>query len=515
MNPLSNFLPGPTATASINPDFQSDEATAVGQRAGARHNALRRAHGTRQRADLPGKSAQATTERANSGRWYGVCLAAALGLGLGLAPTGRAQGVPEYEKPPVNYSATPPADAIAALQRRLAAGEFAFRGDAGEKEVLAALLAELRVPVSSQVIVFSKTSLQRGRIRPQQPRVIYFSDTAYVGWVPGGLIELTTVDPRLGPVFYGFDLPALRQGPPKIVRDAECLSCHGGTFVRDVPGVFVRSVFPSHTGEPLLRYGTLVVDDQTPFTDRWGGWYVTGYRGATPHRGNAFATEEHDQLVFAPEPARPDELSAFFDTGTYLAPTSDVVALLVFEHQTAMQNALTRAAFATRKMITYQRGLQKHFKEPETDEPVYDSVKSVFNGSVQDVLDRLLFRKEAALPEGVVGSEAFRREFAAGARRTTGGRSLKDLRLQDRIFEHRCSYLIYSEMVGALPEPLRARLFARLREVLENRDPQDRYAYLPAAEKERILAILLETHPEAKRRWSPAGGVKGENSRVE
>jgi hypothetical protein len=417
------------------------------------------------------------------------------------ADSGRAQGVPEYEKPPVNYSAAVPADGIAALQRRLAAGEFSFPAGASETEVLAALLAELRVPVASQVVVFSKTSLQRGRIRPQHPRVIYFSDTAYVGWVPGGLIELTTVDPQLGPVFYAFDLPALRQGPPRIVRDSECLSCHGGTFVRDVPGVFVRSVFAAQTGEPLLRYGTLVVDEQTPFQDRWGGWYVTGYRGRAPHRGNAFAAESADQLVFTPTADRPEELSAYFDTRTYLAPTSDVVALLVFEHQTAMQNTLTRAAFAARKMIAYQRGLQQHFKETPTDEPVYDSVKSVFHGSVQDVLDRLLFRKEAALPEGVVGSAAFRTAFAAGARRTSDGRSLRDFDLQGRMFAYRCSYLIYSDMVTALPEALKSRLFDRLKAVLEGRELQERYAYLPEAERQGILAILRETHPEARQRW--------------
>ncbi len=415
-------------------------------------------------------------------------------------PVGRAQGVPDFEKPPIRYSETRPVDAIAALQRRMEAGEFAFAGD--EKQVLAALLRELRVPVASQIVVFSKTSLQRGRIRPQRPRVLYFSDTAYVGWVPGGLIELATVDPQLGPIFYALDVPALqRGGAAKIARDSECLSCHGGTFVRDVPGVFIRSVFPSASGEPLLRFGTTVVDDQTPFSDRWGGWYVTGYHGTAPHRGNAFASEAADQLVFAPAAERPDELSAFFDPGAYLAPTSDVVALLVIEHQTAMQNVLTRAAFATRRMIDYQRSLQRHFKEPESDEPVYDSVKSVFNGAVQDVVDRLLFRHEAVLPEGVAGHAAFRAAFGAGAPRTADGKSLRDFELRGRIFTHRCSYLIYSEMFALLPEPLKVRIFARLQSALASRDPQDRYAYLPAEEKERIRAILLETHPEAKTRW--------------
>lgn len=420
---------------------------------------------------------------------------------LGAAAAGlRAQGVPDYEKPPISYSETAPADAVAALQRRIAAGEFALAGD--DRAMLRQVLAALRVPEASQVVVFSKTSLQRSRIRPDHPRVIYFSDTAYVGWVPGGLVELTVVDPRLGPIFYALDLREARRGAPKFTRDSDCLSCHGGAFVRDVPGVFVRSVFPNEGGEPLLRHGTAVVDDQTPFGERWGGWYVTGYRGAAPHRGNALAREQGDRLVFEPESRRPDELSAFFDTSAYLAPTSDVVALLVLEHQTAMQNTLTRAAFAARRMIDYQRGLQRHFKETETDEPVYDSVKSVLASAAQDVVDRLLFREEAKLPEGVAGSAAFRAAFAEGAVRAADGSALRDFSLDERIFALRCSYLIYSETFAALPAALKAKIFARLKLALDAAEPKGRYAYLPAGERARIRGILLETLPEARAQWA-------------
>ena len=428
-------------------------------------------------------------------RW--CALAALLTLG---AAGAAAQGLPDYEKPPVSYSATAPADAIAAIQRRLDAGELKWSGD--DRSVLAALLDELRIPVSSQVVVFSKTSLQRGRIQPGHPRVIYFSDDAYVGWVPGGLMEVTTIDPTLGPVFYSIDPRGFSRGAPKFVRDGECLSCHGGSFVRDVPGVLVRTVFPARNGEPLLRFGSAVVDDQTPFGDRWGGWYVTGYHGTAPHRGNAFAAEKGDQLDFTPAAERPDELSAFFDTSAYLAPTSDVVALLVLEHQTSMHNTVTRAAFSARRMIAYQRGLQRTFKEQETDEPAYDSVRSVFNGAAQDIVDRLLFRGAAELPAGVDGSAEFPRAYAAGAKRNRTGLSLRDLELKGRLFAHRCSPLIYTESFAALPETLKVLVFARLRTALESDDPKGRYAYLPAAERRRILDILLETHPEAARRWS-------------
>src|SRR5688500_13017475 len=304
------------------------------------------------------------------------------GLSVLAVASARAQGQPDYEQPPVSYSASTPTDAIARVQKRIASGELAFAGS--DKQILEALLKELGVPVESQLLVFSKTSLQRGRIRPERPRALYFSESAYVGWVPGGLIEVVAIDQKLGPVFYSFEISPAGGAAHKIERDTDCLRCHGGTFVREIPGVFARSVFPDANGEPLLRHGTLIVDDETPFGQRWGGWYVTGYHGAGHHRGNVRASGLGEQLVFAPAKERPDELSGFFDTSDYLRPRSDVVALLVFEHQLTMQNSLTRGGMACRKMMAYQHGLQKAFKEPITDEPAYDSVKSVLASSARD-----------------------------------------------------------------------------------------------------------------------------------
>jgi hypothetical protein len=411
-----------------------------------------------------------------------------------------AQTGPDYEQPPISYSTATPRDAVAALQREIDAGRVSLAG--GGRQALATLLEALRVPIPSQLLVFSKTSLQRGLIRPERPRAIYFSDHVSVGWVPGGMIEVAAIDPVLGPVFYAIDVRGRRSGAPTIVREADCLRCHGGTFVREIPGVFARSVFADTDGEPLLRHGTKIVEDETPFAERWGGWYVTGYHGGEPHRGNAFASERENELAFTPSAERPDELGKFFDTSEYLAPTSDVVALLVFEHQTTMQNSLTRAGNSARKMIAYQHSLQKAFKEPVTDEPAYDSVKSVFASAAQDVVDKLLFRQAAPLPEGLVGSETFRRAFAAAARRTSTGDSLRDFHLHGRLFAQRCSHLIYSESFSALPEPLKARIFDRLLTTLLSNDPKDRYAYLDMDEKRRIFQILSETHPEARAHWN-------------
>ena len=170
-------------------------------------------------------------------RWKALAAAA-----LATAVTAlRGQNVPDYELPPVSYSASTPHDAFAVVQAKIASGELRFAGD--EKQVVHTLLAALGVPVATQTVVFSRTSFQRDRIRPDHPRALYFSDSVYVGWLPGGLIEIAAVDPMLGPVFYSLDLREAPAGPSKISRDEDCMRCHGGTFVRDIPGLFVRSVF--------------------------------------------------------------------------------------------------------------------------------------------------------------------------------------------------------------------------------------------------------------------------------
>lgn len=404
-----------------------------------------------------------------------------------------------YELPPIRYSATPPQDAIAALQSRHADGRWRPAGS--DRQLLEALLAELHIPKESQVLVFSKTSLQRQRIRPDHPRAIYFSDTAYVGWVPGGLMEVATIDPVLGPVFYALDPAALRTDAAQaFVRESDCLRCHAAGFTRGVPGVFVRSVFPDATGEPLFKHGSEVVDFRTPFANRWGGWYVTGQHGSALHRGNLVAHETDGRLeADLHRGANLTNLAPFFDVTLYLTDSSDIVALLVLEHQTAMQNTLTRASLNSRRMLAYQQNLQRDLGEPVTEELVYDSVKRVFDNATQEIVDDLLFRGEAPLPPGVAGAPAFQQAFVRHARRTADGHSLKDFSLRGRLFQNRCSYLIYSDAFLQLPAQLKQRVYARLARALDDKDPDPRFAYLEAAECRRIKAILRQTHPEAAR----------------
>jgi hypothetical protein len=309
-------------------------------------------------------------------------------------------------------------------------------------------------------------------------------------------MEITTIDPQLGPVFYSFDpSAAATKNSKRFVRDADCLTCHAGSGMNNTPGVFARSVFPDENGEPLLRQGSEMVDYRTPFDHRWGGWYVTGLHGTATHRGNVLAHELNDELVVDfKRGANITNLSSFFDTDEYLRNSSDIVALMVFEHQIAMHDAIIQANFRCRRMMDYQHSLQKDLKEPITDEPTYDSVKTVFASCTQDVVDCLLFKDEAVLPDGIKGSPDFQHAFQANAKVAPGFGSLKDFSLEGHLFKNRCSYLIYSDAFLALPKLLKQRIYDELAKTLKN--PESRYDYLPADERTRIVSILAATHPE-------------------
>jgi len=414
-----------------------------------------------------------------------------------------AQSSDEFEQAPIRYSATTPDDAVQKLEQQLLDNELTLEGNDGT--ILRKLLATLDVPVESQLLVFSKTSLQRTRISPTTPRALFFSDDVYVGWVPGGLIEVTTIDPSLGPVFYSFD-PRSTPDPakPRFFRDEDCLRCHGGQFVRGIPSVFARSLYTDDTGEPMLRFGSEVIDDRTPFEQRWGGWYVTGTHGTTTHRGNVFSREEKERLVVDFNTgANITNLGGFFNTARYPAASSDIVALLVFEHQLAMHNAITRAGFQCRRMLHYQTNVQHDLGETVTTDPTYDSVRRVFDNAAQDVVDHLLFFEEAPLPEGGVwGDGRFQSAFHQRARRSKAGDSLRDLDLNTRVFRNRCSFLIDSDSFAALPSPLLKRIYARLERALRATNADPRYSHLGPAEKLRILTILRETHKGLPAAWA-------------
>ncbi len=401
----------------------------------------------------------------------------------------------EYENAPIHYASTQSRDAVQQLMAKLSDGSARLdRTD--DWTVLRDLRRYFDIPESSQVLVFSKTSKQNHLIDPDTPRLIWFGDNAYIGYCLGGSIEVAAIDPLLGPVFYLMEPGVPREQPLVFERDQSCLSCHGGPFSPDVPGVLVRSVFPGREGHPIMSRGSTVVGTTTPFEERWGGWYVTGSHGSGRHRGNATVNERDDQEQLDPEPgANLTDLSGLFDTRPYPSPTSDIVALMVLEHQTSTQNVLTRAHHAALRAMYRQQSLQRELGEPVLEDPTGTALRIIDNAANQ-VLDALLFKDEAALPEGgIEGDPACQNDFVENAPRDADGRSLKDFQLLNRLFKHRCSYMIYSITFQSLQPHLKRSVLERLDAVLAGRDESGRYDYLGEGEKTRIQSILKDTLP--------------------
>ena len=193
--------------------------------------------------------------------------------------------ITQFERPPIDYHNAPVNDAVAQLAKRLASGEtkLDYQPTLG---YLPAVLKELNIPVDSQSLVFSKTSLQLMRISPKHPRAIYFNDDIYVGYCDNGdVLELAATDKQQGAIFYTISQKEVAS--PKIVRDrGNCLACHASSRTQNVPGYLVRSVFPDASGQPRYGNGTYLTDHTSEFPKRWGGWYVTGTHGSMRHMGN-------------------------------------------------------------------------------------------------------------------------------------------------------------------------------------------------------------------------------------
>lgn len=424
-----------------------------------------------------------------------TCVAAALLAPAlaGSAFSARAQGDPIDEEP-VRYSATAPTDAVAALQSRLDSGETTLSRD-DRHGYLGSLLKALGIPVASQILAFSKTSFQRDRISPRAPRALYFNDRAYVGWVRGGpVLEIATVDPQLGAVFYLLDQQ--EAGRPRFVRQSyECLSCHNSSLTGGVPGHVVRSVYPARDGQPLLAAGTFITTDASPFEQRWGGWYVTGTHGDQRHLGNLTVKDAADAADPDRDPgANVTDLRPYFDARPYLSRHSDIVALMVIEHQARIQNLVTRASYETRRALAYEQALSKELPVPPGGHR--DSTWSRIKSVGEPLVRALLFSGEAPLTGPVQGTSSFAAEFARQGPSDPQGRSLREFDLKRRLFRYPCSYLVYSEPFAALPPPAKEYVYRRLREVLSGQDQSVEYRHLAAADRQAVLVILSSTLPE-------------------
>lgn len=403
-----------------------------------------------------------------------------------LALTVGARADDFWEREPIRYSESLARDPLTVLAGGLADGTIPLKGTT-PLECMREVLALLKIPEASQVLVFSKTSKQNSLINPWNPRAIYFSSNAYAAYVPGGEMEIITHDPVLGPIFHLVNLGNPPQSAKIQRATSDCLSCHGTVRTAGVPGVMIRSVFADADGQVLGGMGSVDVDTSTPIPQRWGGYYVTG-SSSLPHFGNRHfsANSKPGSMGVGPEL---QDLDGKIAIDQYPQSTSDIVALMVLEHQCHVHNLMTAAAYRYRWAAWMARSVD------DQADPDQGTAGKLADDHAAGIVDALLFKNAAEMGEGIEGSEAFQSAFLKHYPITKDGQSLADFHLGQKLFKNRCSYMIYSNVFESLPPRVVSGIVKRLRLILEAPEEVEGYEYLGKAERERIVVILNETWP--------------------
>lgn len=402
-----------------------------------------------------------------AGTWVG-----ALALTLtAMIASGAAEFEPDLSAEAHRYFDRVPTDRFTRRLADLEGGRVEL-DRSSEKAFVKSLLAALEIPESSQLLVFSNTSLQLSLINPSNPRALYFNDELYLGWVPGGKIEVATIDADLGAVFYIFEVPR-SGGSIRVERARRCMNCHANEDTFHVPGLAVKSVAPAAGGGSLDSFRKEISGHGVPLSERFGGWHVTGDGGMDGHLGNRMGKLFQGEITWTPlEPGKR------FEWNRYPVATSDLLAHLVHEHQVGGVNRMARAQYRVRELRAAGNGT------------LGAAALSAVEAEVRDLVRYFLFAEEVPLPAGgVPGDEAFRLEFAKG-KVAVEGRSLKDFDLKARLFRYRCSFLVHTPQFAGLDPEVRGRVVRGLESALAPGGKNPEFRYLAEDEKEAIRLIL-------------------------
>ena len=389
---------------------------------------------------------------------------------------------PAFDQSPHDYWTRPLGDRFTHLKEAVEAGRIVLDDSTGEKAFLLSLLHALDVPASSQMLVFSTTSLQLRLITPANPRALFFNEDVYVGYIPGGRIEVVSLDPALGGIYYIFDIPRGNE-PLRVERSNRCMNCHAAEDTGHVPGLVIKSVIPGLRGGSLDSFRHGETGHGVPFSTRFGGWYLTGAQNFGPNWGNLIGQLSAEGLT-----KYPMEPGARFDFARYPMANSDVLPQLLHEHQIGFVNRAVAATYHTRSLLA--KG------------PLDNVATADLETQARAFTRYLLFADEVPLPPGgVAGEAAYKTDFLRTRRAGPQGAALKDFDLHSRLFRYRCSYMIYGAAFTGLPPDFKQRVYHRLGEALDVARPDAEYAYLPAAEKQAIHRILRATLPDLPAGW--------------
>jgi hypothetical protein len=394
----------------------------------------------------------------------------------------------DFEDPPFDYHTRAKRDAFTLLRQQVDAGQLQLPGGSPAK-FFTGLLHALKIPAESQMLVFSKTSFQRRVISADNCRAVYFNDDTYLTYIPDGRIEVASTDPELGSVFAIFD-PTGGPGLPKIESPRQCLGCHAGSFTNFLPGPMLRSVVADQQGRVVRDLPENNSGHSMKYGERWGAWVVQGAPPDFPHLGNILARRDQPDVqdFFTSE-----RISTFCKEKELPAQGSDVVALLVLDHQIAAHNRIMSAGYQWRHAVDRMQASQRERNQPVTDVLSGEALEQAREWTL-DLLHYLTFGDEQPLPTAIqFASSPFANAFAQNAKKAPTGHSLREFDLSKRLFKHRLSYMVECNLLPAWPKAYRDLFWNELKNGLSGSSPPEALKHLTAEEKPALLALIRAT----------------------
>jgi len=418
----------------------------------------------------------------------------------------------DNDYPFMHYGDAPVHNEVAELQQRIARGQVTLTY--GSHAFLGSLLSALDIDPESQVLVFSKTSLQIDAISPATPRAIYFNDDTYVAFVQGtGMMEVATMDADRGAVFYSFHTlttPDQQNHSWRLEREGpRCLTCHD-SFAESgggVPVFMFESAYDLKDMDVIFGDAAHETTEQDPEAGRWGGWYVTGDDGGAFHLGNVYAPARRGPAVMRNSVLREDarkgalqSLSGLLNLAPYIRPGSDIVSLLVLQHEVDVHNAMIRANYKSR--VLFMKNPQANVDATTHWRDMPPQMQKMLTALLEPLVRAMVMSDAAGLAAPVKGNTSYAGHFEARGPRDARGRSLRDLDLRTRTFRYPMSFLVYTRAFDFLPVGVREHLYSRFADILTGKDHTGSYGKLDPADCRAALEILKATKPDFARQIS-------------
>jgi hypothetical protein len=380
------------------------------------------------------------------------------------------------------YLQKPPEDPFSKIKDLLESGQLSNAGQS-QLDHLVVLLKKLNVSVHSQQLVFSTTSLQLSRISPRNPRAIYFNEDVYLGYVPGGQIEVMGIDPKLGAIPYIFSPPSPgeRIWRPNIIRSKRCMNCHASQDIGGIPGLLLSSVIPGPGGGSLDAFRQKQTGHSIPYELRFGGWHLTGDRTFPSSWANSTGVMNASEIVKVRNPP-----GIHFNWNKYPVAQSDVIANLILEHQVGFVNRCIAANYRLREL---------HEKQGVSEE----QKKAMQDGEARAIVEYALFATEARLPIAIpFDNSLFAKDFEGRGLPSPTGKHLRKLNLKSRLLQRRCSYMLGSLSFKGLPNWFRILIFSEIQSIMTKprKKLSEKFSYLGEQERREIDEILKARFPD-------------------